>query len=136
MICDKRSNEKNIKRCVLKELKLMLYLLRHKWMSIETLIFFKIQGIIKKYWDWSCIYHNRNEWWMKHLFSSISSHWDWNKVFHLQKFFFRYHVKLYLIKQKWTMTEILHFFKIVFFTIHYSIEFLIGQSTFEMTLLI
>ena len=41
-----------------------------KWTMNETLIFFKIRAVLKKYRDWSCIYQERNEQWMKRWFSS------------------------------------------------------------------
>ena len=56
--------------CVEKVSRLKLYLPREKWTMNETLIFFKIRAVLKKYRDWSCIYQERNEQWMKRWFSS------------------------------------------------------------------
>ena len=55
-------------RCVQIVSRLKLYLPRQKWTINETFIFLKIQGAFK-YQDWSCIYQDRNELWMKHSFS-------------------------------------------------------------------
>ena len=52
-------------RCIEKVLKLMLYLPRQKWIMNETLILSEFQAVLKKYQDWSCIYQDRNEQWMK-----------------------------------------------------------------------
>ena len=58
-------------RDVLKKLsRLKLYLPRLKWTMNETLIFFKIQHMYKKYQDLSYIYRDRNEQSMK-LFGRI-----------------------------------------------------------------
>ena len=35
----------------------------------ETFIFFQIQGVLKKYQAWNCIYQDTNEKWMKRIFS-------------------------------------------------------------------
>ena len=56
--------------CVDKISRLKLYLPRQKWTMNETLIFFKIRAVLTKYRDWSCIYQDRNEQWMKRWFSS------------------------------------------------------------------
>ena len=58
--------------------RLKLYLPRQKWTMNETLIFFKIRAVLKKYWDWICIYLEGNEQWMKRWFSSkYELYWKW-----------------------------------------------------------
>ena len=44
---------------------LKLYLPREKWTMNEMLIFLKIPAVLKMHRDWSCIYQERNEQWMK-----------------------------------------------------------------------
>ena len=56
-------------RCAENVSTLMQYLPRQKWTMNETLIFFKMQNVMKKYRDWSCIYQDRNEKWTKLLLS-------------------------------------------------------------------
>ena len=46
-----------------------LHLPTQKWTMNETLIFFEIRAVLKKYRDWSCIYQERNEQWIKRWFS-------------------------------------------------------------------
>ena len=65
------NNEWNINflqniKCIQKVLRLTLYLRRDKWTMNETLISFKISSAFKKCQNWSCIYQERNEQWMKH----------------------------------------------------------------------
>ena len=126
--------------CVEKVSRLKLYLPREKWTMNETLIFFfKIRAVLKKYRDWSCIYQERNEQWMKRWFSSkYELCWksivteavftkremnnEWNVDFLLQNTSCVEKVsrlKLYLPKEKWkekwTMNEtltLIFFFKI------------------------
>ena len=57
-------------KCVEKVSGLKLYLPRQKWTKNETLIFFNIRDVLKKYRDWICIYQDRNEQRMKCWFSS------------------------------------------------------------------
>ena len=66
-----------------------LYLRRQKWTVNETLMFFKIQGIYKKYRNWC----------------QINSERKMNNTNCIEKVSKR---KLYLPKQKWTMNE--HYF--------------------------
>ena len=56
-------------RCIQKASWLKHYLPRQKWTMNETFILFEIWGVFKKYRDWSCIYQDRNEQWIKRWFS-------------------------------------------------------------------
>ena len=56
--------------CVEKVSELELYWPRQMWTMTETLIFFKIRVVLKEYQNWSCIYEERNEQWIKRSFSS------------------------------------------------------------------
>ena len=47
----------------------MLYLPRRKWKEYETVIFFKIRSVFKKYRDGCCIYQDGNEKSTKRSFS-------------------------------------------------------------------
>ena len=117
--------------CVEKVLRLKLYLPREKWTMNETLIFFKIRAVLKKYQDWSCIYQDRSEQWMKRWFSSkndlcwksieteavftkteMNNEWNINFLQNLRCVEKVSRLKLYLPSQKWTMNETLIFFKI------------------------
>ena len=106
--------------CVVKESRLKRYLPRQKWTMNETLIFFKIRAVLKKYRDWSCIYQDRNGQWMKRSFSLKYEQWgesieaeaifakiemdnEWNVDFLqntscVEK---ESRLKLYLPRQKW-----------------------------------
>ena len=117
--------------CFGKVSRLKLYLPRQKWTMNETLIFFKIRPVMKKYRDWSCIYQDRSEQWMKRWFSSnyelcwksieteavftkTEMNNEWNINFHQNTSCVGKvsRLKLYLPRQKWTMNEKLIFIKI------------------------
>ena len=72
---------------VQKVTKLKIYSPRHKWRMNEGLIFFMIWAVLKKYWDWSWIYKDRKEQWMKLSFSLEYSFWYLECLF--QWFFHR-----------------------------------------------
>ena len=117
--------------CVENLSRLKLYLPRQKWTVNETFIFYKIQAALKIYRDWSYIYQDRNEQWMKRSFSTkYKLRWkfieteaiftktemntEWNVHFQQNTSCVENlsRLKLYLPRQKWTMNETFIFYKI------------------------
>ena len=111
--------------------RLKLYLPKQKSTMNETFIPFKIQGVSKYYQDWSCIYQNRNEQWMKHSFLSkykvcpnsikteavstkteMNNEWNIHFLQNTRCVQIVSRLKLYLPKQKCTMNETFIFYKI------------------------
>ena len=77
-------------RCFQRDLTIItikLCLPKQKWTINKTLIFFKIRGVLKKYWVLNCIYQDRNEQWMKCSFQNIQIWMNTKKNFNFLCFY-------------------------------------------------
>ena len=103
-------------RCVEKVSRLKLYLSRQKWTMNETLIFFKIRSVFKKNRDWSCIYQDRNQQWMKRslkkMQGAFKKYRDWSCIYQDRNhpwirrwLFFKMRVVLKIINNKDVFTK-------------------------------